>query len=52
MKKNVLILLPLALAVLSCKESKTQEDQITIRDIAVAERLFRLESAMLKGTAC
>lgn len=43
MKRNVLFLMLLALAVLSCKESEKQEDQITIRDIAVAERLFGLE---------
>ena len=43
MKKNVLLLLLLALAVISCKESMKQDDQITIRDIKVAEKLFGLE---------
>ena len=43
MKKNVLLLMLLALAVISCKESMKQDDQITIRDIKVAEKLFGLE---------
>ncbi len=43
MKNNVLFLMLLALAVLSCKESMKQDDQITIRDIKVAEKLFGLE---------
>lgn len=43
MKKNVLILMLLALAVLSCKEGSKQDDQITKRDIEVAEHLFGLE---------
>jgi Asp-tRNA(Asn)/Glu-tRNA(Gln) amidotransferase A subunit family amidase len=43
MKKNVLILLLLALSVLSCKEHEKKEDKITVRDIAVAERLVGLK---------
>jgi Asp-tRNA(Asn)/Glu-tRNA(Gln) amidotransferase A subunit family amidase len=43
MRKNVLILLLLTLAVVSCKEGPKQEGQITKKDIAVAERLFGLE---------
>jgi len=43
MRKNMLILLLLTLAVISCKKGQKPKDQITIRDIAVAERLFGLE---------
>jgi Asp-tRNA(Asn)/Glu-tRNA(Gln) amidotransferase A subunit family amidase len=43
MKRNVLLYMLLAWAVLSCKESVKQADQITIRDIEVAEKLFGLE---------
>ncbi len=43
MKQNVLFFVLLALAVLSCKESEKQEDQLKTRDIKVAEKLFGLE---------
>jgi len=39
----LIILVLVALAVLSCKKDKDQDDQISRRDIAVAERLFGLE---------
>ncbi len=43
MKKNVLLLLLLALAAMSCKERVKQEYRIARRDIEVAEKLFGLE---------
>jgi len=42
-RSNLIILVLVALAVLSCKKDKDQDDQISRRDIAVAERLFGLE---------
>lgn len=43
MKWNVLILWLVALAVLSCKEDKKQDNPVKKRDIATAESLFGLE---------
>jgi Asp-tRNA(Asn)/Glu-tRNA(Gln) amidotransferase A subunit family amidase len=42
MKKNMLLCLLLTWTVLSCKVNIEQEDQITTRDIEVAEKLFGL----------